>query len=287
MPDITKIIKTFDEELERTGKSYLTPPKGNLILERKGLLNDRSERSGLPLRKLLRQGKIPHAFQTGGKGSEWRIPHSSSKNSMLSNYPAIKEKKPRGKKTAINQENDFSERKKKIEEARENYKPVKIKYLLIAEAPPKSIERFFYYLDVKTADWLFLGVMEALYPSEKQEYLLQKRKSKLKEKLLLKFMGEGFYLIDLLDFPLSFYSEDLSNTTDALVKKVKQLSTKETKVILIKANVYDTVYSILKEEGVKVIDKRIDFPASGGQLKFQKKFKEALKEAGYFRLCRQ
>jgi len=282
MPDVSKIIKAIDDELKRTGKSYLTPPETNLLLERKGLLNDRSERSGLPLRNLLRQGKIPHAFQMGGKGSEWRIPHSSSKNSIPSNYSSKKEKRAVNNKSANIQKPNFDEIKTKIESARKNYKPDIIKYLLVAEAPPESVDRFFYYLDVKTSDWLFLGVMQALYPSKKEEYLSQKRNSELKEKLLIQFKEEGFYLIDLLDYPLSFYSEDLSNTTDDLVNKVNLLSNEQTKIILIKANVYDTAYSVLKENGFNVMDKRIDFPASGGQIKFQEKFKEALIEAKYF-----
>ena len=273
MPSIFKIFKAIDEELERTGKSYLEPPEANLVLDRKGILKDRAERPGSPLRTLLRQGEIPHAFQVGGK---WRIPHSMSKNSQPSDCSAMNEKKPRVNK-AIDQEIDFTETKKGVEEAREHYKPDKIKYLLIAEAPPDSVERFFYYTDVKIFDWLFLGVMEALYPSEKKEYLQQRGKSELrgrselKEKLLLKFKADGFYL------------EDLSNTIDDLVKKIKRLSTEETKIILIKVNVYDKAFSLLKGHNFNVIDKRIDFPASGGQIKFQVKFKEALIEANYFK----
>jgi len=278
MTNIAKINETLDEEIEKTGKNYLTPPEANKILEGKKLLNNSIAHPGLPLRRLLRQGKIPHAYQIGGKGSKWRIPHSNPKNSTLLNHSPIK-KNNEIRKSTITQENGLIEVRNKIEEAQEKYKPKKIKYLLIAEAPPENLDRFFYYSDVRKADCLFLGIMEALYPSEKQ-HLLQ-RNPDLKEKLLLKFMGEGFYLIDLFDFPRSFYSKISSEITDHLIKKVKQLSTIETKVIIIKADVYDAVYSILSQNRINVIDKKIYFPSCSRQPEFQKQFKEALQEAGY------
>ena len=78
MADIRKIIEAMDSEIVATGKEFLTPPEANAMLERKGLLKDSILRPGLPLRRLLRKGKIPHAFQEGGKGTRWRIPHSRS-----------------------------------------------------------------------------------------------------------------------------------------------------------------------------------------------------------------
>ena len=58
-----------------------------------------------------------------------------------------------------------------LEDSRKKYKPEVIKTVIIAEAPPDSIERFFYYEDVKTADFLFLGIVEVLYPEAKKKYL--------------------------------------------------------------------------------------------------------------------
>ena len=78
MADIRRIIEAIDSEIDATGSEFLTPPEANAMLERKGLVKDRKERPGLPLRRLLRKGRIPHAFQKGGKGTRWRIPHSRS-----------------------------------------------------------------------------------------------------------------------------------------------------------------------------------------------------------------
>ena len=81
MADIRKIIEAMDSEIVATGKEFLTPTEANAMLEQKGLLKDRPQRPGLYLRRLLRKGKIPHAFQVEGKGSAWRIPHSKSNSS--------------------------------------------------------------------------------------------------------------------------------------------------------------------------------------------------------------
>lgn len=77
--DLTEIIEFLDIHLQRTGKQNLTPPEANRLLERAGLLHDNPGKPGAPLRKLLRQGAIPHAHQPSGKGTRWLIPHSSSK----------------------------------------------------------------------------------------------------------------------------------------------------------------------------------------------------------------
>ena len=62
------------------------------------------------------------------------------------------------RKMCINKNNmDRIKILKQLETARNKYKPEKIKTLVVGEAPPDSIDRFFYYEDVKKADYLFLG----------------------------------------------------------------------------------------------------------------------------------
>ena len=76
---------------------------------------------------------------------------------------------------------------KQLETARNKYKPEKIKILIIGEAPPEWIDRFFYYEDVKKADYLFLGIIGVLYPDLKNQYMVNKRNRVIKEKILKKF----------------------------------------------------------------------------------------------------
>jgi len=88
-----------------------------------------------------------------------------------------------------------------FEKARQKFKPNKIKYLLIAETPPKSgSDRFFYFENVEKQDSLFLETMKLLYPRE-TELLKPKEIRKRKKEFLEKFKNDGFYLIDSLDQP--------------------------------------------------------------------------------------
>ncbi len=76
MADINAIIAEIDRYLERSGFEYTNPVDANKHLEKVGLLRDSKHRPGKPLRDLLRAGLLPHAYQPGGKGTIWIIPHS-------------------------------------------------------------------------------------------------------------------------------------------------------------------------------------------------------------------
>jgi hypothetical protein len=78
-PDVPAIIEFLDDRLQSTGKPYLTAPEANALLAEQGLLNDSPSNHGAPLRRLLRAGLIPHAYQPSGRGGRWFIPHSSSR----------------------------------------------------------------------------------------------------------------------------------------------------------------------------------------------------------------
>ena len=69
----------------------------------------------------------------------------------------------------------------------------------------------------------------------------------------------------------------MSSQLPTLVEKIKKVADKKTKIILIKATVYDTAFHHLQREGFEnVVDVRIPFPGQGGQKLFQTKFHEAL-----------
>ncbi|MCG2462295.1 hypothetical protein K8352_16155 [Flavobacteriaceae bacterium F89] len=71
--DIERIINAIDDYLEIKRQKITTPVEINPYLEAKGLLNDSQSRPGLPIRKILRKGQIPHAYQIG---VNWQIPNS-------------------------------------------------------------------------------------------------------------------------------------------------------------------------------------------------------------------
>lgn len=94
MTDIEKIIEAIDKFLECKQQQSTTPTEINPYLETKGLLNDSVSRLGLPIRKILRKGRIPHAYQIG---VNWQIPHSGKTSRNLKpivNSKSKKENKP-------------------------------------------------------------------------------------------------------------------------------------------------------------------------------------------------
>jgi hypothetical protein len=71
--------------------------------------------------------------------------------------------------------------------------------LFIAEAPPNSIERYFYFEDVEKGDWLWIGLMKALYALDWKE---TKEERKRKRWWLARFCSDGFQLIDAVTEPI-------------------------------------------------------------------------------------
>ena len=76
---MNEIIDFLDDYLLRTGKESIGAVEANELLSKAGILKDSTDRPGMPLRRKLRNGEIPHAYQVGGKGSEWVIPISLEK----------------------------------------------------------------------------------------------------------------------------------------------------------------------------------------------------------------
>lgn len=106
------------------------------------------------------------------------------------------------------------------------YKPTKIKFILIGEAPPNGGDRFFYYDNVTEYDNLFLSVMSVLYPREASAYKSQKN-AELKRELLNRFKKDGGFLMDLYPFPKNkkpagqgaqFYIKDFFRDLPILMK---------------------------------------------------------------------
>lgn len=75
MADIDRIIRLIDNYLEIIGADSAGANEISSYLEAQGALSYSTK--GQPLRKLLREGKIPNAFQPGGKGTTWVISHSA------------------------------------------------------------------------------------------------------------------------------------------------------------------------------------------------------------------
>lgn len=161
------------------------------------------------------------------------------------------------------------------------YKPDKTKTLFIAESPPFKREgeelRYFYFEKVSGKDFLFRCTMEVLFPEEYEVY----KTSKDKAPLLTKFRDNGYFLIDAVDYPINqeddrdfFVNKGYPN----LVNRLKDLIDKETKIILVKKNIFELLTGKLKSIGYNVINtEHLDFPGSGNQLKYKSKLSKLLK----------
>jgi hypothetical protein len=151
------------------------------------------------------------------------------------------------------------------EAAAEKYKPDRIRLLLIAEAPPRATDRYFYFPEVAIHDSLFrytarlvLGVEPAR--TNKAEILSQLRDA-------------GVFLIDLCRDPVIDKSE-LKACVEDLIRRASALQPDN--IILIKATVYDTAVKALQAADLPVVDRMIPFPGSGQQLRFEQEMRLAL-----------
>jgi predicted ATPase len=191
--------------------------------------------------------------------------------------------KTKARKTDLYTDMDVTELHRKLTIARLKYKPEIIKYLLIAEAPPDNLVRFFYYEDVHKHDQLFLGVAQVLYPDLKEEFLSSGRDKEIKKQILQKFSDDGFYLLDFSELPLSLHSKPLKSQLSKLITKLSSEINVDTKIILISTSVYDLAYSKLYLYGfANIVNVRIPFPGQSWQNKFNLEFKRALDLAGYY-----
>ena len=173
-----------------------------------------------------------------------------------------------------NSENDYL--KQQYAAARNKYKPSHIKTLLIAEAPPNNIDRYFYFEDVKSHDSLFLEIMGILYPDLKKRYLAKRRDTELKQELLENFKEDGYWLMNLSELPMGLFDIAAEDLLPSLIKRLERHIEKSTPIILIKANFFDMAYPVLLAKGYHVINERLPFPGSGQQGVFRTKFKKAL-----------
>ena len=159
------------------------------------------------------------------------------------------------------------------EAARLKYKPDKIKWLLIAEAPPDALDRFFYFERVYEKDYLYIETMKVLFPGASETDLRHR-----KAQYLQWFKANGFYLIDVMDSPISGETrsrdrrEVVWGARGNVLRKLERLKTSitdQTGMILIKASVYE-LDPFLRRAGYNVANRNmIPFPSTGHQAEYR------------------
>ena len=143
-------------------------------------------------------------------------------------------------------------------------KPERVRLLLVAEAPPKSLDRYFYFNHVRTQDSLFRHVVRSVLDVEATRAA--------KAELLVRLRDSGVFLIDLKTDP--FDRRPLSDRVPDLVSRIRLLEPEF--VMLIKVTAYDAAFALLAREQIPVVDERIPFPGSGQQKRFEAAMRQAL-----------
>jgi hypothetical protein len=169
-----------------------------------------------------------------------------------------------------------------VERARTKYLPADgIKILFIAEAPPADPTRFFYFEHVRSHDWLYLGIMRAVYRDARELAASDLRHRK--GLFLQRFQADGCYLIDACIDPMPVGVTPVTKrrlieaSLSRLVDRVRSLVRDGTPVVLISSSVHGVCYEPLCSAGIKVINSTmIDFPSSGRQTAFQQKIDKTL-----------
>lgn len=171
---------------------------------------------------------------------------------------------------------------------RRQYRPTHIKFLLIAESPPPSAEtdssRHFYRSEkVRRDDRLFANTIKALYPeaAKKAEAELESEK----ERWLRRFQTDGWYMIEALETSLEHEvtkqqrQDMIKKNIHQLINRVRKLAAKDTKIILIKSNVFEAAAEPLREAGFAVINRELlDYPGHFNQRAYRDKLAQLVKE---------
>lgn len=167
------------------------------------------------------------------------------------------------------------------EHARERYKPKHISLLLIAESPPPSAEvpssRHFYRSEqVRVNDRLFTNTIWALYPETAG---MPERELELhKENWLRRLQTDGVYMIEALlisqrhSVTKEQRQERIRAALPKLIARIHELASSDTRIILIKSNVFDVAAEPLRQAGFQVLNiALVDYPGRFNQRAYRQK----------------
>ena len=146
--------------------------------------------------------------------------------------------------------------------AARRWRPDRINLLLVAEAPPSALDRYFYFEDVPTHDSLFRHVVEAV---------LGEKPTRDKAPYLDELRTQGVFLIDLSVDPFDDRREAIPRCVPDLLRRVRDLN--PARIVLIGAAVYDAAYAALGQAGLPIVDQRLPYPGSGQQRRFLEGFR--------------
>ena len=152
------------------------------------------------------------------------------------------------------------------------YRPKKTRLLFVAEAPPSSIDRYFYFENVKRDDWLWIALMKELFPADWVSTTSERQR---KADWLLRFKNKGCQLMDAVKEPIRGTHRKrvaaIEGGASKLIAEIEKIKPKQ--VILVKATVHEALFQKMKIAGLAVANQEpLPFPSSGRQQEFHCKF---------------
>ena len=167
--------------------------------------------------------------------------------------------------------------------AAEKYQPERTRVLFVAESPPQSAERYFYFENVNGHDWLWIALMKALYASEWGRIKTERQR---KPYWLAKFQKSGFRLVDAVKEPISGSPPSrvvqIKASAPTLISEIRAMA--PDCVVLIKKTVHDALFQQMRVAGFPVINETaLPFPATGQQKRFHEGVRHLI-ESGILRI---
>lgn len=146
--------------------------------------------------------------------------------------------------------------RRRRERAAADFRPGHVHTLLVSEAPPSALDRYFYFLDVDIHDSLFRHVVEATFGE---------RPTRDKLPWLDALKAEGYFLVHVSPDP--FTDRDvLVPLLPSLVRRCRALAPE--RIVIVGARLYDLSYDELRDAGLPVVDARLPIPGNGQQRRF-------------------
>jgi hypothetical protein len=149
---------------------------------------------------------------------------------------------------------DRARRRRQVAAAR--YRPTRIETLLVSEAPPSALDRYFYFEDVGEHDSLFRHVVQAV---------LGEKPTRDKAPYLEELRERGWFLVHMSEDPFRDRSV-LAPLLPDLLARCEELRPR--RVVIVGAPLYDLVHRPMRDAGLPVVDVRLPYPGSGQQRRF-------------------
>ena len=146
--------------------------------------------------------------------------------------------------------------RRRREQAAARYRPEVVDTLLVAEAPPSALDRYFYFEDVPIHDSLFRHVVQAV---------LEERPTREKVPYLEELRERGWFLLHVSEEPFRDRAV-LPPLLPDLLARCEQLSPR--RIVVVGTRLFDLVHRPMRDAGLPVVDVRLPYPGSGQQRRF-------------------